>query len=108
MHAGGRTKHSYANSDILCTTGIVDPVERVHCKVRQASLHRTTIPASIPLRAHRYIYVLIPRFPGAVKITLATALRWFFQFAWCRVHPCTVGADQCAGSQSVCAVERPW
>jgi hypothetical protein len=34
-HAVGRTKHGYADSGILSTTGIVDPVERVHCKVRQ-------------------------------------------------------------------------
>ena len=28
-----RTKHGYADSDILSTAGITDPVERVHCKV---------------------------------------------------------------------------
>jgi len=30
-----RTKHGYADSDILSTAGIADPVERVHCKVLQ-------------------------------------------------------------------------
>ena len=32
-----RTKHGYAQSDILSTAGIVDPVERIRCKVRHDS-----------------------------------------------------------------------
>ena len=33
-----RTKHGYADSDVLSTAGITDPVERVHCKVLQRQI----------------------------------------------------------------------
>ena len=44
-----RQKHAYATSDVLSTEGVVDRVERVHCKVGSIRLSAQTF--SMPQRS---------------------------------------------------------